>query len=179
MRNKAGSSNLAAAAGAGGPPVTSSSSAATLPSYFRQQQTPPSTTALPPKLANGRVGYKAASSEDYGTGEKEGGVAVAVGLSLRIAHVSIYFERLVLVNFLSPTNPYELQFNSIANYFLEKGTRNSTEIAQKERGNRTGKEPNGDGEWLSDYFRHNEICNGNGSNQGATLFLDCKMSILI
>ena len=119
MRNKAGSSNLAAAAGAGGPPVTSSSSAATLPSYFRQQQTPPSTTALPPKLANGRVGYKAASSEDYGTGEKEGGVAVAVGLSLRIAHVSIYFERLVLVNFLSPTNPYELQFNS--QLFSRKG----------------------------------------------------------
>ena len=51
----------------------SSSSAATLPSYFmqRQLQAPPS-TAMPPKLANGRVGYKAASSEDYGTGEKEG-----------------------------------------------------------------------------------------------------------
>ena len=74
LRNKAAASALGV-----GPPVTSSTSAATLPSYFTQQQTttPTSTAAvaaaamIPPKLANGRVGYKAASSEDYGTGERD------------------------------------------------------------------------------------------------------------
>ena len=67
LRNKTGPSSNSASNAV-------SSSAATLPSYFMQQQRAPSpSTAMPPpRLANGRVGYKAASSEDYGTGEKEG-----------------------------------------------------------------------------------------------------------
>ena len=67
-----------AAGGTGGGPSSapnaassSSASAATLPSYFAERQTA-AATALPPKMANGRVGQKAASSEDYGTGEEDG-----------------------------------------------------------------------------------------------------------
>ena len=61
-----------AAGGAGpsnAPNASSSASAATLPSYFAERQT--AAAALPPKMANGRVGQKAASSEDYGTGEED------------------------------------------------------------------------------------------------------------
>ena len=70
-----------AVAGAGGGPsnapnaATASVSAATLPSYFAERQSAAAVataTALPPKMANGRVGQKAASSEDYGTGERNG-----------------------------------------------------------------------------------------------------------
>lgn len=72
-----------AAGGAGGGPSSapnaassSSASAATLPSYFAERQTA-AATALPPKMANGRVGQKAASSEDYRTGEEDGSCHVA------------------------------------------------------------------------------------------------------